>query len=124
MKLSDIIKSLAVLSALLVSPGCRQAHGPEAIPVEEVPAAVSHAFDQAAPEVKNAANQVISSIQTKDEAKAFLELHVLASRPDLTPEQREAASRSILSLNERLRAAAEEGDNRAAEALQIYRSSK
>jgi hypothetical protein len=48
----------------------------------------------------------------------------LMSRPDLTPEQREAAARSMLSVNEQLRAAADQGDARAREALQIYRSSK
>ena len=51
-------------------------------------------------------------------------LQALFARPDLTPEQRQAAQRSMISLNEKLRVAAEQGDQQAAQALQMYRARK
>ena len=115
---------LLACSCLLVAAGCGKNEPPQGLPAEQVPAAVQSAFEEATPEVKDAAKEVVNSLQGKDQAKAFLELNTLSTRTDLTPAQREAASRSMLSLNESLRTAASQGDQRAAEALQVYRSTK
>jgi hypothetical protein len=115
---------LAACCALALAAGCDRYEAPKPLAAEQVPAAVENAFKDATPEVKSSAAEVVNSIQGKDEVKAFFELQNLTSRNDLTPEQREVASHSMLSMNERLRAAAAQGDQRAAQALQAFRSSK
>ena len=110
-----------VLSVLLTA-SCGQNEPPPPMPVEQVPATVENAFKEANPELKGSAGEIVTAIQGKDEPKALLDLQALFARPDLTPEQREAANRSMISLNQKLRTAAEQGDQRAAEALQVYRA--
>jgi hypothetical protein len=123
-QLSTLPANLILASALALFAGCSRNTPPPALPADQVPAAVENAFKEASPDAKNSASEVVSSLHNKDEVKAFLELQSLSSRTDLTPEQRQAAARSVLSMNERLRVAAEQGDQRAAEALQGYRSRK
>jgi hypothetical protein len=120
------MQKITICSAagLLLLVSCSKNEPPTALAPEQVPAAVETAFKDAPAEAKSSASQVVNSLQGKDEVKAFFELQNLSSRTDLTPEQRQAATRSMLSLNERLRAAAAQGDQRAADALQVYRSSK
>lgn len=103
---------------------CSRNEAPQPLAADQVPQVVENAFKEAAPEAKTSATEVVNSLQGKDDVKAFFELQNLSSRSDLTPVQREAATRSMLSVNERLRSAAAQGDQRAADALQLYRSSK
>ena len=122
---SRFLLSLSSAWALLVlSSGCSQSKPPEALTAEQVPATVESAFKDASPEAKSSAAEVIAAIQGNDEPKAILDLQALFARPDLTPEQRDVASRSMISLNERLRAAAAQGDKNAAQALETYRARK
>jgi len=115
---------LTACLALALGSGCGKKADPEVLAVEQVPATVENAFKGADGELKNTATEVVNAIQGKDEPKAMMDLQALFARPDLTPEQREVASRSMISLNQKLRAAAAQGDQRAAEALQIYNSRK
>jgi hypothetical protein len=116
---------LISVALLLTAAGCnRNAPPPPPVSIEQVPATVQNAFKDASPEVKSSAEQVATAVQTQDDAKALIQLQSLFGRPDLTPEQREAASRSMIALNARLRAAAAQGDRRAAEALEAYQAGK
>jgi hypothetical protein len=110
--------------ALALAAGCSRNEAPKALSADQVPAAVESAFKEAPPEAKTTAAEVVSSLQGKDDVKAFFDLQALSGRNDLSPEQRQVAARSMLSMNERLRAAAAQGDQRAAQALQLFRSSK
>ncbi|MFO1501968.1 MAG: hypothetical protein U1G07_26930 [Verrucomicrobiota bacterium] len=121
------LRSSALAMGLLVIgslSACSRNEAPQPLAADQVPQVVENAFKEAAPEAKTSATEVVNSLQGKDDVKAFFELQNLSSRSDLTPVQREAATRSMLSVNERLRSAAAQGDQRAADALQLYRSSK
>lgn len=115
---------LSICFVLAVAGGCSRNQAPAPLPADQAPSVVENAFKEADPQVKTAATEVVEALQRKDNIKAFFELQDLSSRSDLTPEQREAASRSMLSVNEQLRAAASQGDQQAAEALQVYRARK
>jgi len=94
------------------------------LPVEQVPTTMEQAFQQAAPEVRQEATAAVAALQNQDEPKAFYELQELADRPELTPEQREAAMRAWAAVYARLRAAAEKGDKKAEDAVEHYRATK
>src|SRR5437867_4447923 len=72
------------LSALLAGGGCHRAGDapPQALAPEEVTPALDTAFKNANPENKQAANEVVSALQSKDDPKAFIHLQSLAARPD------------------------------------------
>jgi len=114
------------LSALLAGGGCHRAGDapPQALAPEEVTPALDTAFKNANPENKQAANEVVSALQSKDDPKAFIHLQSLAARPDLTADQRAAATRSMLSVLAQLQAAAANGNKAAEDLLQAYRASK
>ncbi len=119
-----MLRSVPAIACLLMAVGCGEKKAAEPLAVEQVPNAVENAFKEAPPEVKNSANEVIAAVQGKDEPKALVDLQNLSARSDLTPEQREAANRSIISLNQKLSEAAAQGDQRAAQALEVYRARK
>jgi hypothetical protein len=113
-----------ITAAMVPAIGCSRSEAPKALRPELLPSIVENAFKDAVPEAKTAATEIIISLRTNNDVKAFFELQELSSRPDLTLAQREATARSMLSLNERLRTAAADGNQQAAEALQIYQSGK
>jgi len=119
-----MVKSLRLLPLFLLICACSKPPNTAPLSVEQVPTTVESAFKEASPEAKNSAHDVAAAIESKDNAKALVNLQALFARPDLTPEQREIASRSMISLNAQLRAAAAQGDKRAEEALEAYRASK
>ena len=118
-----IIFVLALVVAL--ASGCKkQPVAVAPLPVEQVPTTIEKAFQQAAPEVRQDATAALSALQNQNEPKAFFELHDLAARPELTPEQREAAMRAWAAVYAKLRAAAEKGDKKAEDAVNEYRATK
>lgn len=118
------VQTLVLSWAMFAAVGCGGGKDPEVLSVEQVPAAVEDAFKNASPEVKESVEGVVAAVKGKDESKALLDLQEIFARPDLSPEQREAANRSMISLNQKLRTAAEQGDQRAAQALEVYRARK
>ena len=110
-----------LLLAGWLATSCKKAGTLVAITPEQIPSTVQTAFKGAAPEVESLANDVAASLQNQEEPKAFEQLQALSWRPDLTPEQREAAMRA---LNEQFAAAAAKGDKTAEEMLQKYRATK
>lgn len=114
----------SICLSLFLVVGCQKNDAPAALPADQVPQVVEQAFKSASAEAKTNADEVVASLQNKDDVKAFVDLQILGARTDLTPGQREAATRSMLSLNERLRDAAAQGDQKAQEALQQYHAHK
>ena len=124
-RLSPVGKNILLIgAAFALVAGCSKNEAPKALAPEAVQGEVESAFKEAPADAKSTANEVVTSLQSKDDVKAFFDLQNLSTRTDLTPEQRQTAARSALAINERLRGAAANGDQRAAEALQVYRSSK
>jgi len=111
--------------ALPLLAGCKKdAIAPAPIAVEQVPATLQQTFQQAPPEIRQSAAEVVTALKNSDDSKALLELNTLMSKPELTPAQRQAAASSMLGVHARLRAAADKGDKLAEEALEHYRATK
>jgi len=114
-----------IMAALPPLAGCKKkATALTPVPVEQVPATMQQSFQQAPPEIRQSANEVVAAVEKGDEPHALVELQHLASRPELTQQQRDAAVRSWMAVHERLRAAAAKGDKRAEDALEHYRATK
>ena len=125
MKYFNIPKAAAIVTSFaIMAAGCKDSGNRAALTPEQIPTTVQNAFKDAAPDVKSLADDVAASLQNKEDPKAFGELQVLSARPDLTPEQREAAVRAIHTLTLQLAAAAAKGDQNAEEMLQQYRATK
>jgi|SRR5690349_2382011 len=119
----------AALPALVVFigvAGCSRApvSSPQALAPEQVAPTLNSAFKDAKPEVKEAANGVVSALQSQDAPKAFVQSQNLTERSDLTPEQRTAAALSRAAALMQLQAAAASGNKAAEDLLQAYRASK
>ncbi len=119
------IIGLALLLPLLFSLGCDRSSTPPApLPVEQLPAAFEKAFAKAQPETKELANQVAVAVQAKDYSKAFYGLQNLLSHAVLTKPQSSVVSSALLTVNSLLEAAQAEGNQKAAETIKTYRSTK
>ena len=73
-------------------------------------------FDQAAPELKQMWQTALAASKTNDYVTAEMVLYRL-SRPELTPEQKDAINRHLTSLTERLNDAVAKGDPAAKAAV-------
>lgn len=105
--------------------GCKkQAAAPTPVAVEEVAPTVEKAFQQAPTEIRQSASVAVAAVQSGDDGQALDELSELSMKPELTVEQRQAVTRSMLGVQQRLRAAAEKGDKRAEATLEHYRATK
>ena len=110
---------------LLLAAGCHRATPPApALTIEQVPQAIEQAFQLAAPEARENAGHIATVLRSNQDTEAFAELQTLSARPELSPEQRLAAGRSMTTLLERLRTAAAKGDKKAEDALDNYRATK
>jgi len=110
--------------ALLFLAGCEEtAKSPPPLPIEQVPQVLESAFKNAPAEAGAAASEAISAVR-EDASGALDELQELSIRPDLSDEQRMAASRAMAAYLQKLRETAEKGDKKAEDALQQYRATK
>jgi hypothetical protein len=92
--------------------------------IAEAPQAVAAAFKDAKPDLKKKADGAIAALKDKKWDAALLMLQDLSVLPGLTPQQREAATGSMLAANQELKAAAEKGDAQASELMNARRMSK
>ncbi len=124
--LSAVRLTLFSLIAWLAGAGCskNQTAPPQALAPEQVAPTIETAFKEAQPEVKEAANEVVSAMQNNDDPRALAQLQALSVQPNLTPEQRRAAALSTMSVLARLQIAAANGSKVAEEMLKKYRASK
>ena len=117
----------ALLPALLLSlflAGCEKNKPPQPLSVDQIPAAMNQAFAKAPAERKELVERAVSALQNKELSKALMVVEGLCAVPDLTPEQRETASRALLTLNQELQAAAQGGDKAAAEFQRLRQSAR
>ena len=125
MKMRRRIVKLAAFVVLLAALTTACGKKPSAPPIsaEQVPQVLDDAFKQAQPEAGAAAKEVISSAQAGDPA-ALQQTHELTTRSDLTDEQRKAAFRAAAALHQKVVEDAARGDQKAEEALKVYRATK
>lgn len=111
----------ALLAAM--SAGCSKQ--PPATPsLEQTEAGLRDAFKDGAAGAKELADSAAEALEKQDRPKAFAILNSLTTSPELTPEQRMAASSAAAALREQLAQAAAKGDQEAADLMQAYRTSK
>ncbi len=117
---------LALLLGFAAGCGNRNAArgpGPESA-LQEAPQSIQNAFKQAKPELKAAADEVVTALESRQTPKAFLQLQQLSSRTDLTAGQSVAAARAAAAVRAQLAAAAARGDKAALDLLEAYHNSK
>ena len=66
---------------------------------------------------------MLASVQSGD-PNALVHAHKLAGRGDLTDEQKSAAYRAVAAVHKKMVDDAARGDQKAQEALEVYRASK
>ncbi len=120
---ATLLRSLPAMigSCLLVLAlvGCGQSGPPAPLPVDQVPSALSTAFANAQPDLKEWVGQAVSALQSRESGKALMVLEGVCAAPELTPAQWGAATRALLALNQQLQAAAAKGDPQAIEAVRL-----
>ncbi len=111
---------------LLAAVGCSKVSTtpPKPLSAEQVAPTLQTAFKEATPDAKSASDEIVSALQVKEEPKAFVGLHALIEKPDLTPEQRQAAVRAMLALTLQMQEAAANGNQMADDLLKKYRATK
>lgn len=112
--------SLAVAIAL----GAACGKEPEAVAIEEAPKAIEKGFAGAPAPAKEAATEAVQALQSQNPGRAFVSLQELSTRSDITPEQREAATKSLMAVRQQLNDAAARGDKNAQQILELHRSRK
>jgi hypothetical protein len=117
------VAAALALGALLFG-GCGRHEPPAALTEQEIPAAMDKAFQKAKPEVRALAERAVRSFRGTKYAQAAVELQALCERKDLKPAQREVASQFLLTVNQQLQAAQVQGDQTAAEFMQLQRRNK
>ena len=125
MAIKSILTSTALLPVLLLSlffAGCEENKPPQPLSLDQIPAAMNQAFAKAPAERKELVDRAVSALQNKEISKALMVVEGLCAVPDLTSEQRETASRTLLTLNQELQAAAQRGDKSAAEFQRLRQS--
>ena len=109
--------------ALFFLAGCGQ-RSPEVLTTDKIPGVMNQAFGQATGETKDMAAQVVTACQKQDTVSAFAGLQALAHKPELTMEERAAASRAMVSTLQQLQTASAKGDAAAKAAVQHYLSTR
>jgi hypothetical protein len=109
----------------LAALGCKkQAPAPPPAQIEQVPPTMEKVFEQAPAELRQSAGDVATALRSSDDAGALFELQDLSAKPTLTAEQRDAVTRSMLAVHERLRTEAAKGNKKAEEAIEHYQATK
>lgn len=88
------------------------------------PAAVRNAFAGAPAEVRQEADQAMSSLSGGDPVGALERLSRLQEQPGLTPEQQIQAGQAMAVSLKELHKAATKGDRRAQDAIDRYKAGK
>lgn len=130
--MKNAIESLRRLTVAVATLGLLAAAGcgadgdsrPAAVTAEQAPSTLKDAFKGASDEARGQAEAAGSALGGGDTPGAFFSLVNLSGRPDLTPQQREAAAAAMMAAKAKLAAAAAQGDARSREALEMYSSGK
>jgi hypothetical protein len=122
-----LLAGLGLGLAAVSGPGCSQGDTsavPTPVTAEQAAPAVQQAFADAAPEVKEEATEAVAAMESNDDGAAFLRLEQLVARPELSEQQRQAARDAWMAANQRLQAAATNGNAAAEAILENYRARK
>ncbi len=115
----------STVALLAFSVGCsKEAEAPQPLTLDQMPAALNQAFQKAPTERKELVERAVSAVQNKELSKALMVIEGLCAIPDLSPEQRETASRALLTVNQELQAAAERGDKSAADFQRLRQNAR
>jgi hypothetical protein len=116
--------AFALSVALIVLPFASGCGGggrpPKELSPAEIPAAVETAFQGADPELVSMTSNLVAAVEAGEDSQAYLLLQTLLNRPDLTVEQRDVVSRSMISIGARLNEAAESGDAAATRLMETH----
>ncbi len=85
---------------------------------------VQSAFQTTPAAIREFAEQGVEAEGKGDFGTAFVHYRALSLNPELTPEQRNTADRSMLEMGKKLRDAAARGDQDANKVLENYRSTR
>jgi hypothetical protein len=127
LKLMNIVKyaTCVALGALLLC-GCHKgsSSAPTPMPVEEMPAAFTRAFEHSDKETQDQANRFLAAMQKNDVSEAFKEIQVMSLNPSLTEDQRYMLGRARMTTTQQLQSAVANGDTKSAEVMQTYISTR
>jgi|LauGreDrversion4_2_1035121.scaffolds.fasta_scaffold345080_2 hypothetical protein len=104
--------------------GCGEPPPPEPIPTAEIPKTLEAAFSKASPEMRGVMADATKALEGGEQSVALENLEALSRQPDLTPEQRDAASRAALTVRGSILEAAKKGDPGAQSYLEEQRARK
>lgn len=110
--------SVFCASAALLVGGCHQKPPAGTAPNMQA------AFKNTDSNVRDFADQGVVAESKGDFGTAFVHYRALSLNPELTQEQRDAASKSMVEMNAKLRDAAKSGDTNAEKVLENYRATK
>jgi hypothetical protein len=113
--------AIGLASALV---GCSEPPPPAPIPAAEIPKTLEGAFSKASPEMRGVMTEATKALEGGEQSVALENLEALSRQPDLTPEQREAASRAALTVRGSILEAAKKGDAGAQAYLEQQRARK
>jgi len=95
---------------LTIAMACSKNEAPKTLSAEELPKAVTEAFNKAKPQTKKLALDVLDMMKKKEYAKALPAIQGLCAIADLDKNQRTVASQLLLTVNNDLQAAQAQGD--------------
>lgn len=116
-----LFPSLALALLLVGCGGEQPSQAPEALSVSEAPSTLEQAFAQAPEELRAEALEASRLMTDGDYSMALVVLQKLCARTELTGDQRTLATRSMLTAQQQVAAAAERGDEESKKLLK-YRS--
>jgi hypothetical protein len=117
--------TIAFLLLLISGWGCKkEVPPPTVLPVDQFAATFKNAFAGAKAEAKDLATQIVAAVEAQEYSKAYAQLQSLTSAPGLTKDQRSVLARALLTVNDLLAAAQSQGDQKAAQTIQIYQRNK
>lgn len=105
--------------------GCHRDVGPPPpLPAESIPAEFQRAFAKAAPEAKDLSSRIVAALASKEYAGAYAAVQELCACPQANKAQKQLATRALLTITGLLQTAQSQGDQNAAEALQLHKMYK
>jgi hypothetical protein len=123
----QFIKTICLVTstAIFGLAGCgKEAGPPPPLAVEQIPAEMQKAFNNSAPEARDAMSRLVSALQNKDYPAAYQEIQTLCVLPGESKEQRALAARAQLTITGLLQTAQAQGDEKAADALRLRQTTR
>ncbi len=116
---------LALFIPCVIALGCHREVGPPApLPAENIPGEFQKAFAKAAPEAKDLSSRVVAALTSKEYAGAYAAVQELCASPQASKAQKQLAARALLTITGLLQTAQSQGDQSAAEALELHKMFK